>query len=65
MIKNGKLTATSMQNIRPGVQGVSCVIKGNGRVIPISDKITSAQLDGVADRAVETDVTNFTIQCQK
>jgi hypothetical protein len=65
--KDGKLIATSAQNINPAVQNVFCIFKNpaNGAVIKINDKITFADLDGNAGRAVETDVTNFTIECQQ
>ncbi|KAH8723385.1 hypothetical protein GQ44DRAFT_620425 [Phaeosphaeriaceae sp. PMI808] len=64
--KNGKLIATSANNINPAVQNVFCIFKDpvTGRVIKINDKITFADLDGT-DKAVETDVTNFTIECQQ
>ncbi|KAH7082727.1 hypothetical protein BKA63DRAFT_136972 [Paraphoma chrysanthemicola] len=65
--KDGKLIATSAQNINPAVQNVFCIFTNpiNGAVIRINDKITFADLDGNRDKAVETDVTNFTIQCQR
>jgi hypothetical protein len=65
LIKDGKLIATSAQNINPGVQNVFCIFSGNGRVIKINDKITFADLDGVQGKAVQTDVSLFTIQCEK
>jgi len=66
LIKNGKLTATSAQNIRPGVQDVFCIFKTpSGQVIRINDEVTNADLDGNPGKAIETDVSLFTIECQK
>jgi hypothetical protein len=65
LLKNGRLLATSAQNINPAVQNVFCIISGNGRVIKINDKITFADLDGQAGKAVPIDVTDFTIQCEQ
>jgi hypothetical protein len=65
LIKDGKLIATSAQNINPAVQNVFCIFSGNGKVIKINDKITFADLDGVQDKALQTDVSQFTIQCEK
>jgi hypothetical protein len=67
LIKDGHVIATSAQNTNPAVQNVFCIFKNNvnGAVIKINDKITFADLDGVADRAVETDVSRYTIECQQ
>jgi hypothetical protein len=63
--QTGQLVATSAQNVNPAVKNVACVIKGNGRVIKINDKITFADLDGNAGKAVPTVVENFTIECEQ
>jgi hypothetical protein len=65
LLKDGKLVATSAQNVNPAVQNVFCIFEGNGQVIKINDKITFADLDGVEGKAVEVDVSVFTIQCEQ
>jgi uncharacterized cupredoxin-like copper-binding protein len=65
LLKNGKLVATSAQNVNPAVQNVFCIFEGNGQVIRINDKTTFADLDGVVGKAVEVDVSAFTIQCEQ
>lgn len=63
----GRVFATSAQNLNPAGNGVLCIIVNPANpkaAIRFNDKATFVDLDGNKDKAVETDVTNFTIQCE-
>ncbi|KAJ4326271.1 hypothetical protein N0V94_000218 [Neodidymelliopsis sp. IMI 364377] len=69
--KNGRIIATSVQNINPIGGNVLCVIQDpSGLIIPtgqverINDQVTFVDLDGDATKAKETDVSDFTITCE-
>lgn len=68
--KDGRIKATSVQNISPLGSQVSCIIEDpSGLTIPagmaerINDQTTFVDLDGDNTKAIETDVTDFTITC--
>ena len=68
--KDGRIKATSVQNINPVGGRVSCIIQDpSGLIIPagkverINDQITFVDLDGDNTKAKETDVSDFTITC--
>lgn len=65
LVKEGAIKATSLQNVAPGGANVNCVVRngGNVRVGEINNQKTFLDLDGVEGRAVETDVSYFTITC--
>lgn len=66
LVKNGALLATSLQNVAPGSSvGVTCTVRNaaGAVVASVNDQKTFAELDGVKDRAVETDVAAFTVAC--
>jgi hypothetical protein len=69
--KNGRIIATSVQNVNPVGGSVLCIIQDpSGVAIPagdvkrINDQVTFVDLDGDATRALETDVSDFTITCE-
>ncbi|KAF2623862.1 hypothetical protein BU25DRAFT_424541 [Macroventuria anomochaeta] len=64
LVKNGAVIATSVQNVNP--QGnAQCVIKNavGAEVGRINNQKTFLDLDGDVTKAVETDVSAFTITC--
>jgi hypothetical protein len=65
LVKNGRVIATSAQNLMPNGSGIECVINAAGVGLRLDDQNTFAQLDGNYDAAVETDVTDFSIRCSK
>ena len=65
LVQNGVLKATSLQNVAPGA-GVTCTVrKAGGEVVgSVSAQTTWVDLDGVRERAVETDVAGWTVGCE-
>lgn len=65
LVQNGGLRATSLQNVAPGA-GVTCAVKkAGGEVVGSLDaRTTWVDLDGVRERAVETDVAGWTVGCE-
>lgn len=65
LVKNGAIKATSLQNVAPGGANINCIVnKADGTFLGnINNQATFLDLDGVADKAVETDVSAFTIKC--
>ncbi|KAJ4991505.1 hypothetical protein SVAN01_02886 [Stagonosporopsis vannaccii] len=65
LVKDGAIKATSLQNVAPGGANVNCVVRTGGLefVGEINNQKTFLDLDGVAGRAEEKDVSNFTITC--
>lgn len=65
LVKNGAIKATSLQNVAPGGANVNCVVRtgANEYVGEINNQKTFLDIDGVEGRAVEKDVSNFTITC--
>lgn len=68
--KDGRIKATSVQNVNPVGGRVSCIIQDpSGLIIPagkaerINDQTTFVDLDGDKNKAKETDVGDFTITC--
>ena len=68
--KDGRIKATSVQNVNPVGGRVSCIIEDpSGVIIPagkskhINDQVTFVDLDGDNTKAKETDVSDFTITC--
>ena len=55
----------SLQNVSPGGANINCIVnKADGSFLGnINNQATFLDLDGVADKAVETDVSAFTIKC--
>ncbi|OAL45488.1 hypothetical protein IQ07DRAFT_591297 [Pyrenochaeta sp. DS3sAY3a] len=67
LLQNGRVVATSAENLNPGqVAGVLCIITDttNNIVTPINERVTFVQVDNNAEAAIPTDVSNFTIECQ-
>lgn len=66
LVKDGRVKATSAQNVNPVGGNVLCVIKNpaTGDVKRINDRTTFVDLDGVEGKAIETDVSDFTITCE-
>ncbi|KAH7383899.1 hypothetical protein BKA66DRAFT_463015 [Pyrenochaeta sp. MPI-SDFR-AT-0127] len=66
LVKEGRVIATSAQNINPVGGAVLCIFTdpATGNVFRLNDQVTFANLDNNPDAAVETDVTNFTFQCE-
>lgn len=69
--KDGRIKATSVQNVNPAGRKVSCIIEDpSGVIIPagraerINDQTTFVDLDGDNTKAKETDVSDFTITCR-
>ncbi|KAF2133822.1 hypothetical protein P153DRAFT_362882 [Dothidotthia symphoricarpi CBS 119687] len=63
---SGRVFATSAQNLNPSGEGVACFIVNPASpdaVIRFNDKMTFVDLDNNKDVAIQTDVTDFTIQC--
>lgn len=65
LVKDGAIKATSLQNVAPGGANVNCVVRTGGLefVGEVNNQKTFLDLDGVAGKAVEKDVSNFTITC--
>ena len=65
LVKDGAIKATSLQNVAPGGANINCIVnKADGTFLGnINNQATFLDLDGVADKAVETDVSAFTIKC--
>ena len=65
LVKDGAIKATSLQNVSPGGANINCIVnKADGSFLGnINNQATFLDLDGVADKAVETDVSAFTIKC--
>ncbi|CAO2650199.1 Nn.00g014910.m01.CDS01 [Neocucurbitaria sp. VM-36] len=66
LVKDGRVIATSAQNLNPVGGAVLCVFTdpATGKVFRLNDKVTFADLDGNDQAAVQTDVTDFTFQCE-
>jgi hypothetical protein len=69
--KDGRIVATSIQNVNPVGGAVLCIIQDPsgvaipvGQVEKINDQITFVDLDGDKTGAFETDVSDFTITCE-
>lgn len=64
--RDGRIIATSVQNVMPVGGSVECVIKGfkDGGVKEINDRVTFVDLDGVEGGSVETDVSDLSITCE-
>ncbi|KAF3010076.1 hypothetical protein E8E13_011591 [Curvularia kusanoi] len=65
LVKDGVIKATSLQNVAPGGASINCVVnKPDGSFLGnINSQTTFLDLDGVEGKAVETDVSAFTIKC--
>lgn len=63
LIREDMIIATSAMNLNSAVAGVKCTIKGWGREMELSERMTFAELDNAPGEAKETDVTGFTIAC--
>lgn len=65
LVKDSATKATSLQNVAPGGANINCVInKADGTFVGnINNQKTFLDLDGVDGKAVETDVSAFTIKC--
>ncbi|KAF1939505.1 hypothetical protein EJ02DRAFT_456908 [Clathrospora elynae] len=64
-----RLFATSLQAVSPGAGGnnIACVVKNPAvasQVFPLNAWNTFIDLDGNPNQAIQTDVTDFTIECQ-
>lgn len=71
LTKDGRVKATSVQNVNPQGGNVLCIIQDpSGLIIPageverINDQVTFVDLDGDETAARETDVSDFTITCE-
>lgn len=67
LVKNGRVIATSAQNLNPTGGAVKCVFidpKVPDAAIRLNDQVTFANLDGNDAAAIETDVSDFTFQCE-
>jgi hypothetical protein len=67
LVKDGQVKATSVQNIAPQGPFINCVVQNAAGVTvgEINNQKTFLDLDGDKDKAVETDVSAFTIKCNQ
>lgn len=65
LVKDGTIKATSLQNVAPSGANINCVVNNavGALVGNINNQKTFLDLDGVEGKAVETDVSAFTIKC--
>ncbi|KAF2119431.1 hypothetical protein BDV96DRAFT_684030 [Lophiotrema nucula] len=60
---NGRIIASSAQLIQ-FVDNVTCCFSKNGQLIPITGRLTFADLDGNKGVAIPVDITDFTFECR-
>lgn len=67
LVKDGQVKATSIQNVAPQGPFINCVIQNaaGATVGEINNQKTFLDLDGVEGKAVETNVSAFTIKCNQ
>lgn len=67
LVKDGVVKATSVQNVAPQGPFINCVIaNAAGDIVgEINNQKTFLDIDGDANKVVETDVSAFTIKCNQ